>query len=102
MSLTGFGVAVLWQLRIVQAMFDTDRTHISTLILVLFGLTSLHCLAQTWFVSRELVATRRFDQTLRLHRHRLSVALDEPDRLPGGSMIAHHVANVVTKARAQG
>ena len=102
MSLTGFGVAALWQLRIIQAMFETDRTHISSLILLLFALTSLHCLAQTWFVSKELVATRLFEEALRGHRTRLSIALGDLDRLPKGSMIARHVANVVAKAHAQG
>jgi hypothetical protein len=102
MSLTGFGVAALWQLRIIQAMFETDRTHISSLILLLFVLTSLHCLAQTWFVSKELVATRLFEATLRNHRNPLSVVLSDLDRPAKGSMIARHVANVVTKAHTQG
>ncbi len=98
MSLTVFGLAVLWRLGILQAMFETDRTHISTLILLLFAFTSLHCLAQTWFVSKELVATRVYEDALRARRDDLR----DPDRLPKGSMIARHVANVVTKARAQG
>jgi hypothetical protein len=103
MSLTGFGVAALWQLRLLQAMFETDRTHISILILLLFVFTSLHCLAQAWFVSKELIATRLFEEALRERRNRVAVALGDLDRLPGGSMIARHVANVVTKAeRAQG
>jgi hypothetical protein len=102
MSLTGFGVAALWQFRVIQAMFETDRTHISSLILLLFGFTSLHCLAQTWFVSKELVATRLFREALGGHRGRLSIALGDLERLPQGSMISRHVANVVTKAQAQG
>ncbi len=102
MSLTGFAVAALWQLGIIQAMFATDRTHISSLILLLFALTSLHCLAQTWFVSKELVATRLFESALRGHRNRLAIALSEPDRLPKDSMIARHVANLVAKADTQG
>jgi MotA/TolQ/ExbB proton channel family len=102
MSLTGFAVGALWQLGIVQAMFATDRTHISSLILLLFALTSLHCLAQTWFVSKELVATRLFESALRGHRNRLAIALSEPDRLPKDSMIARHVANLVAKADTQG
>jgi hypothetical protein len=99
--LTGFGVAALLQLRLLQAMFETDRTHISFLILMLFGFTSLHCLAQAWFVSKELIATRLFEAALREHRSRVAIALGDLDRLPQGSMIARHVANVVTKARSQ-
>lgn len=102
MSLTAFGVAALWQLGLVQAMFETDRTHISFLILLLFAFTSLHCLAQTWFVSKELMATRLFEEALRGDRTRPPIAVDDLDRLPTGSMVARHVANVVTKAHTQG
>jgi hypothetical protein len=101
MSLTGFGCVTLWHLNLIQSMFETDRTYISLLILLLFVFTSLHCLAQNWFVSRELVATRRFEEALHRNRSRLASSLDDMDYLPKGSMIAHHVANVVTKARAQ-
>jgi hypothetical protein len=90
------------QLGLIQAMFETDRTHISAFILLLFVFTSLHCLAQSWFVSRELVATRRFEEALYRNRNRPSASLDDMDDLPKSSMIAHHVANVVVKARAQG
>ncbi len=102
MSLTGFGLAVIWQLGVIQAMFATDRTRISSLILGLFALTSLHCLAQTWFVSRELVATRVFREALLRDLARASVTLGEADQAPKDSMIARHVANLVAKARAQG
>jgi hypothetical protein len=102
MSLTAFGLAALWQLSVIQAMFETERTHISSLILILFALTSLHCLAQTWFVSRELVATRTFGEALRRDLTGFGFGPAELDRLPKGSMIAQHVANLVAKARAQG
>lgn len=102
MSLTGLGVVTLWQLRLLQAMFETDRTHISALILILFAFTSLHCLIQTWFVSRELMATRLFEEALRDDRNRPAIMLGDPDHPAKGSMISRHVANVVTKARNQG
>ncbi|WP_146101683.1 MotA/TolQ/ExbB proton channel family protein [Rhodopila globiformis] len=102
MSLTGFGCAALWQLGLIQAMLATDRTHISFLIILLFVFTSLHCLAQNWFVSRELAATRRFEDALHRNRVRFSADIDGTDQLPKGSMIANHVANVATKARVQG
>ena len=70
MCLTAVGLAALWQLSIIQVMFETERTHISSLILILFALTSLHCLVQTWFVSKELVATRTFREALRADRTR--------------------------------
>ncbi|MBV8703940.1 MAG: hypothetical protein JO118_09550, partial [Acetobacteraceae bacterium] len=45
-GLTCFGLVVVWHLGLIQVMFETDRTHISSLILGIFALTSLHCLAQ--------------------------------------------------------
>lgn len=101
MSLTCFGVAVLWQLGILQLMFTTDRTRISSLILALFAITTLHCLTQTWIVSRELTATRSFRDTLRGDWARLSVVAADANSMPHGSMIARHVANLMAKARTQ-
>lgn len=101
MSLTGFGLLVLWRFGLIQVMFDTDRTRISSLILVLFALTTLHCLAQTWAVSKELAATRSFREALAAERGPLSVALFDPNRVAEGSAIARHVASLVAKARGQ-
>ncbi len=100
-SLICFGVVVLWQLGLVQVMFDTDRTHISSLILALFAITSLHCLAQTWFVSKELVATRTFRDRLAGEHGPFSLGSAGLDRSPSGSIIARHIANLVAKGRAQ-
>ncbi len=102
MSLTGFGLAVIWQLGIIQVMLQTDRTHISLLILGLFALTSLHCLAQIWYVSKELVATRSFQNMLHNDRERPYIAVADLERTPKGSTIARHIANLVAKARSQG
>jgi len=100
-SLTVFGVAVLWRLGLVRLMLETDRTHVSSLILCLFVLTTLHCLTQTWIVSRELTAVRSFEEALGRERGSLAALRGGPDRLPEGSIIARHVANLVAKARAQ-
>jgi hypothetical protein len=102
MSLTGFGLALLWQLNVVQVMLETDRTHISSMILGLFALTSLHCLAQIWYISKELVAARSFRSAIRIDRERLSAAFDDFGRTRKGSAIAQHIANLVAKARSQG
>ena len=101
MSLTVFGVAVLWHLGLIRLMLETDRTHVSSLILVLFVLTTLHCLTQTWIVSKELTAVRSFQDELRGDRGFLRALPGDPSSAPQGSVIARHVANLVTKARAQ-
>jgi hypothetical protein len=102
MSLTAFGLAVLWQLNVIQVMLEADRTHISLLILGLFALTSLHCLVQIWHISKELVAARSYQTALRERRERPSTAFDDLEPPPKGSTIAQHIANLVAKARSQG
>jgi MotA/TolQ/ExbB proton channel family len=101
MSLTVFGVAVLWHLGLIRLMLETDRTHVSSLILVLFVLTTLHCLTQTWVVSRELMAVRGFQDVLRGERGVLRALAGDPSSARQDSIIGRHVANLVVKARAQ-
>jgi hypothetical protein len=101
MSLTVFGVAVLWHLGLIRLMLETDRTHVSSLILILFVLTTLHCLTQTWIVSKELTAVRSFQYGLQGGRGFLRALPGDPSNAPQGSVIARHVANLVAKARAQ-
>ena len=98
--LTASGVAVLWQLGLIRLMFETDRTRLSSVILVLFALTTLHCMTQTWSVSRELVAVRRFREGM-LARGSAPLSRDPASRGWGNSLIARHVGNLVDKAEAQ-
>jgi hypothetical protein len=102
MCLTGLGLATLWQINVIQVMLDTDRTHISLLILGLFAFTSLHCLAQIWYISRELARARSFRDRLWEHRKRSTIAVGDLERTSEGSTIARHIANLVAKSRSQG
>ena len=99
--LIAFGAAVLWQLGLVRVMLDTDRTHVSSLILALFALTTLHCLTQTWFVSRELTAVRSFKEALHRDPSLIAGVAADPDRVPQNSVVGRHVANLISKGRAQ-
>jgi hypothetical protein len=96
---TAFGAATLWNLGLIQMMVATDRTHLSSVIIGLFILTTMHCFAQTWSVSQELVSARRFREALGAGP--LATAL-ERSRIYGGSAIARHVDCLVAKARSQG
>jgi hypothetical protein len=100
MSLTALGVGVLWQLGLIRLMFETDRTRISSVILTLFALTSLHCLTQTCIVSRELIAVRRFRQRI-LRGGLARLPYEHSDGREGTSLIAHHVGNLIAKGKAQ-
>jgi hypothetical protein len=81
-------------------MFQTDRTRISSVILALFALTSLHCLTQTWIVSREMIQVRRFRYRM-LHGGLARLTYEYPAGLGETSLIAHHVGNLITKGKAQ-
>jgi hypothetical protein len=100
-----FAIAVLSYLGLIRVMLETDRTHLSLLILVILALTSLHCLYQTIFVSRELSIARRVidqivrgDGEVRLVADRL-IARDGSELAPG--LLSRHVRNLVDKARIQ-
>jgi hypothetical protein len=95
-----FAAATLWNLGLIQMMLATDRTYVSSVIIGLFVLTTLHCLAQTWIVSRELVSARRFREALRSGSESVATTL-ERSGISGESAIARHVANIVAKARSQ-
>jgi hypothetical protein len=100
MCLTAVGVGVLWQLGLIRLMFQTDRTRISSVILALFALTSLHCLTQTCIVSREMIAVRRF--RYRMLRGGLArLTYEHPGGLGETSLITHHVGNLIAKGKAQ-
>jgi len=99
--LIAFGAVALWQLGLIRLMLDTDRTHVSSLILGLFALTTLHCLTQTWFVSREFIAVRSFQDALRRDPDLIAGVAADPNRVPQDSIIGRHVANLAAKARGQ-
>ncbi len=58
-----FAAAVLWRYGLVRLMVVSDRTHISSLIAVLYVGASLHCLARAVAVAREGADLARFDRT---------------------------------------
>jgi MotA/TolQ/ExbB proton channel family len=93
-----FAVVVLWRYGLIHLMVTSDRTYISTLIAVLYLITSCHCLWRTRALAREGEAARRC-------RAILSATDDAPEfdaaKLPAG-LVAEHIRSLVTKARAQG
>jgi hypothetical protein len=97
------GLALWWQ-GLVQYVFELDRTHISTLILGIFALTSLHCLYQTYVVSRELTAVRRLRDEVVVGARGFQlvggkVVTADGRELPESSL-TRHVANLLSKAKA--
>jgi hypothetical protein len=96
----------LWQFGLVETMLGTDRTYMSLLILILLGITVGHCLIQTLFVSRELVAARKAEAIITEGAAGFVVArgrvATSDGRVLEPSLLARHIANLVAKSRAQG
>ncbi|WP_028034327.1 MotA/TolQ/ExbB proton channel family protein [Chelativorans sp. J32] len=104
-SCIGLGLLVLFRLGLIQIMLETDRSHISMLILAIFALTTLHCLYQVVVISRELVAARRIRQTILDGASGFLLIGDQVKTAEGEvlepGIAARHIANLVAKSRAQ-
>ena len=96
----------LWHFGLVQAMLRTEHTRISVLILVLLVITIGHCLIQTLFVSRELIAARRSEGIIAQSGTGFDAiagqVLTSDGRVLEPSVLSRHIANLITKSRAQG
>lgn len=101
------GVLALWYFDVIQDVLSTDKTRISLVIFGVFLVTDLHCLAQTIFISRELIAARKVrdaivdagGKPLRILDDRIvtarGVTLD-----PG--ILNDHIGDLIAKARTVG
>ena len=105
-ALAGFAILVLWHFGLVQVMFETDRTHISNLILALLVLTVAHCFYQTLLVSKELVVARHVQEEIAGAGRGFQIVgdrvLTQDGRELEQGVITRHIANLVTKSRAAG
>lgn len=105
LGLIAFGVVVLSYFGLTRALLSTDRSHISSLIAIIFLATTAHCVVQTAIISRELTATRRVaavieaDAGFRVINGR-AVSADGRELEP--SVLTRHILNLIGKSRAQG
>src|SRR5690348_13895138 len=58
-GVTLFGFVLAWHFGLIRLMLASDPTHISAVICALYVVVTLHCLAQTVAVSRELNSGHR-------------------------------------------
>ena len=99
-----FAVILLWHYGLIRQMIVSDRTHISSLIALLYVGASLHCLWRTMIVSREGDAARQVAELVATDSRHLALADDgiEVARdLPKG-LITSHIRNLAKKANLQG
>ena len=105
-GVTVFGAVLLWHFGLLQQMVRSDRTYISSAIVVLYGLTSAHCLGRTIIVAREGEAAARavsllVDANGPITLNGSAVAVEGRGVLPAG-LLSDHVGDLVRKAEARG
>jgi uncharacterized membrane protein YqjE len=85
---------------LIRLMLASDRTYISSLIVVLYVVTSGHCFWRTRAIAREAEAAKRCRAVLSAPDGAKAL---EPDarRLPAG-LVSDHIKSLVLKAKAQG
>ena len=99
-GLSVFGLVLLWRYGLIDLMIASDRTYISSLIGALYIVTCCHCFLRTRGIAREASAALRCRTLLSSPEGTAALSIDRP-RLPDG-MVADHIRNLATKARAQG
>jgi hypothetical protein len=101
-----FGFVMAWYFGLFRLMLTSDKTHISLIITLLYVASTLHCLARTSAISRELDCAHRLRAIIEKSPTGYSVAgqnvvTAEGTRLPPGRITAH-IRNLVLKARLEG
>jgi MotA/TolQ/ExbB proton channel family len=97
-GVTIFAAALLWRYGLFRLMFESDRTHISAAISVLYVCASLHCLWRTIVISREADAGRRAASQI---VGGPDLANGRLEALPPG-LVCDHIRDLALKARTQG
>jgi len=105
-GVSAFGFVLAWHYGLFHLMLASDKTYISATITVLYAAISLHCLARTATISRELDSAQRVFALV--SRGTPSFRVLGPDvvtgdgtKLPPGQVTAH-IRNLILKAGLQG
>src|SRR3954452_6355696 len=95
-----FAGVLLWRYGFIRLMVNSDRTYISSLIVVLYVITSCHCFWRTRAIAREGVAARRC-RTILSAPDGLKALHVDAQMLPAG-LVTDHIRSLVTKAGTRG
>lgn len=94
-----FAVVLLWRYGLIYLMVSSDRTYISSLIAVLYIITSCHCLWRTMAIAREGETAGRAREILSAVDG--AKALDGDARALPAGLVTDHIRSLVTKAEGQ-
>jgi hypothetical protein len=99
-GLSIFAAVVLWRYGFISLMLASDRTYISSLIVVLYVITCCHCFWRTRAIEREGEAARRCIAILSAADGAAALGA-EARALPAG-LVTDHIRSLVTKSKTQG
>jgi MotA/TolQ/ExbB proton channel family len=97
---TVFAAILLWRYGLFRLMVVSDRTYLSSVIVLIYVGASLHCLWRTIVISREGDAGQRVAG--RIETGGPDVAALEPSAALPDGLIAGHIRDLAMKARTQG
>lgn len=97
-----FAATLLWHYGLIERMIESDRTHISSLIALLYIGATLHCLWRTMLIARESDAAQRTAAIIA--QNGIEATSDSADAdaaiLPPG-LVTAHVRSLARKANLQ-
>jgi hypothetical protein len=101
-----FGFVLIWYYGLFHLMLVSDKTYISSIIVVLYAATCVHCFVRTVAISRESDRAHRVLSLVSAGGPHLRVAGEDvlaPDgtKLPRGHITAH-IRNIILTAGLQG
>src|SRR5215468_419928 len=98
-GLSVFAAVLLWRYGLIHLMVSSDRTYISSIIVVLYIVTCVHCFWRTRAIAREGEVARSCRAILTAPDAAMVLEADAR-ALPGG-LVTDHIRSLVQKARAQ-
>jgi hypothetical protein len=101
-----FGFVLLWYYGLFHLMLASDKTYISSIIVVLYAATCVHCFVRTAAISRESDRAHRVLSLVsnggpHLRVSGADVMASDGSKLPPGH-ITSHIRNIILKAGLQG
>src|ERR1700741_3070603 len=97
-GLSIFAAVLLWRDGLIRLMVASDRTYISSVIVVLYVVTCGHCFWRTRTIAREAELARRCGAIL-LGPDGTKALDGDGHRFPGG-LVGDHIKSLVIKAKA--
>ena len=101
-----FGFILIWYYGLFRLMLASDKTYISSIIVILYAATCIHCFVRTVAISRESDRAHRVLSLVSQGGHNLRVVGEDVvaadgAKLPAGH-ITSHIRNLILKSGLQG